>query len=88
MNIKNYASAVNAYRYTADSLNRSPSAKKSVKSGSNVDKADFSAGARAAALKSSDSASSERISALRFAISNGSYNVSADEVASAILGII
>ncbi|MGN0666998.1 MAG: flagellar biosynthesis anti-sigma factor FlgM [Huintestinicola sp.] len=93
MEIKNLA-ALNAYRYSADSLNK-PVRSSERKSASNTDKAEFSSAARAPfadalkyAQKTADSASTARISELKAAVSSGTYNIPAEDVASAILGII
>ncbi len=95
MEIKNYASAINAYRYNAESKPQA-ARKKPASSAANTDKAEFSAASRASfadamknAAKASagQSASPERIAALKAAVADGSYNVSAEEVAASILGI-
>lgn len=96
MEIKNYTNAVNAYRFAADNKVRSVKKQNSAK---NTDKAEFSAAAKANhavsfadSLKASakaaadTSASSARLNELSKAISDGSYSVSAEDVASAILG--
>ncbi len=90
----NYTSAVNAYRYNAEAK---PAVKtKKPASGANTDKAEFSAASRAsfadslkaAAKTAADaSASPERLSELSRAVAEGSYNVSAEDVAAAILGL-
>lgn len=94
MEIKNYTSAVNAYRFAAESMPKKTDKAVSA-SKSNTDKADFSSAARAsfadslkaAARTSADSsASPERIKALSEAVANGTYSVSAQDVASSILG--
>lgn len=94
MEIKNYTSAVNAYRFAAESKPRKAD-KATAAPKTNTDKADFSSAARAsfadslkaAARNSADSsASPERIKALTEAVANGTYNVSAQDVASSILG--
>lgn len=95
MEIKNYTSAVNAYRFNAETK-LSVKAKKSSNEKTNTDKAEFSAAARAGfadSLKASAknaagaSASPERLNALSKAINDGTYSVSAEDVAASILGI-
>lgn len=93
MTIKNITSAVNAYRYNTEPAERKKvSAKKTAR---NTDKAEFSGSGRAsfadtlrtAARNAAEgSASPERIDALRAAMKDGSYSVSAEAVADAILG--
>lgn len=93
MTIKNITSAVNAYRYNTEPAERKKvSAKKTAR---NTDKAEFSGSGRAsfadtlrtAARNAAEgSASPERIDALRSAVKDGSYSVSAEAVADAILG--
>lgn len=93
MTIKNITSAVNAYRYNTEPAERKKvSAKKTAR---NTDKAEFSGSGRAsfadtlrtAAKNAAEgSASPERIDALRSAVKDGSYSVSAEAVADAILG--
>lgn len=96
MEIKNYANAINAYRYNSENGSPSVRREKNVKTKANTDKAEFSSAARAgfadslkAAAKNAAqaSASPERLSALSAKISDGSYNVSAEDVASAIMGL-
>ena len=95
MEIKNYTSAINAYRFNAELSEKKVRADKTVKA-KNTDKAEFSAAAKsgfadalkAAAKNAADSsASPERLSALSAEIAGGTYNVSAEDVASAIMGL-
>lgn len=96
MEIKNYTSAVNAYRFAAENqASASRTQKKNAGVRTNTDKAEFSAASRqsfsdtlkAAASKAADSsASPEKIAAISMQVRNGTYNVSAEEVASAIIG--
>ncbi|MDE6592240.1 MAG: flagellar biosynthesis anti-sigma factor FlgM [Oscillospiraceae bacterium] len=101
MTIKNLSSAVNAYRYNTEPAERKRRTAGRSASGRNVDKFDFSGtesagNARAsfadtlrmAARSAADSAASpERIKALNTAVKDGSYNVSAEDVADSILGL-
>lgn len=95
MEIKNYTSAISAYRYASESLSKPVSGRTQKNKGKNTDKADFSSASRAsfsdtlrAAAKSAaeSSASPERLAALAEKIANGSYNVSSEEIADSILG--
>lgn len=95
MTVNNLSSAVNAYRYNMEPADRKSRTVRKSSSGRNTDKAEFSGNARASfadtlrtAAKSAaeSSASSERIEALNVAVKNGSYNISAEDVADAILG--
>lgn len=94
MTVKNLSSAVNAYRYNMEPAGKKRTAAKKA-SGKNTDKAEFSGSGRAsfadtlrAAAKTAaeSSASAERITALRSAVRDGSYSVSAETVADSILG--
>lgn len=98
MEVKNYLSAVNAYRYTGEMQSDKAACRRTNggKKKANTDKAEFSAAAksgfaealRAAAANSAESsASPERLKALSEKISDGTYNVSADDVAASILGL-
>lgn len=95
MEIKNYTSAINAYRYNSEISEKKVRTEKTVKA-KNTDKAEFSAASKsgfadalkAAAKNAADaSASPERLSALSAEIAGGTYNVSAEDVASAIMGM-
>ncbi len=95
MEIKNYTSAVNAYRFNAELSEKKIRTGKTAK-GKNTDKADFSSAARAsfseslkaAARNAADSsASPERLKSLSAEIADGTYSVSAEDVASAIVGL-
>ena len=97
MEIKNYTSAVNAYRYTSEITGKSAVSKeKNIRERTNTDKAEFSSASRtgfadclkAAAKNAADqSASAERINALAQSIKDGTYNISAEDVADSILGL-
>lgn len=96
MEIKNYSNVINAYRFNSDSISGGTRKTKSASARSNTDKADFSAASRAsfadslkaAAKSDSDRAASpERIQALSVSIANGTYSVSAQDVANSILGL-
>ncbi len=90
MEIKNYSSVMSAYMKNT----YEPSRKKlGAPAAKNTDKAEFSAAsgagalanAKASAKKSVESfASPERIAALKSMIADGSYNISADDVAASI----
>ena len=95
MEIKNYTAAVNAYRFNADNKPK-VRADKAPGTKANTDKAEFSSASRAsfadsmkaAARKAADSpASPERLRAISAAIENGTYEVSAEEVAASIIGM-
>lgn len=91
MNVNKYSSYVSAYvKNTYEPVKK----KQSVSVSKNVDKAEFSAaskegavsGAKASVKRSVESyASAERIAALKSMIADGSYNVSAENVAASIL---
>lgn len=90
MNIKNCTNAINAYRATSFDKDLKNKPASSVKE-KNTDKAEFSINknnidtAKASIAKSVDtSASTERISALKNLISEGKYNVPAENIASSI----
>ena len=94
MEIKNYTSVINAYRYNADAAASVKS--RTVKTRANTDKAEFSKNARAsfsdtlktAAKAAADSsASAERLNALSAQIADGTYDVSPEDVAASILGM-
>ncbi len=96
MEIKNYTSAINAYRYASESASRPLTGKTQKGKGRNTDKAEFSASARAsfsdtlktAAKAAADSsASAERLAELSAKIADGSYNVSSEDIADSILGL-
>ncbi|MCH5192561.1 MAG: flagellar biosynthesis anti-sigma factor FlgM [Oscillospiraceae bacterium] len=92
MEIKKYGSVMPAYAKTAYEPPKTKRGKASVK---NTDKAEFSsasksegavAGAKASVRKAVESfASPETIAALKSMIADGSYDISAEDVASAIL---
>lgn len=95
MEIKSYTSAINAYRYNAETSEKKVRTGKTVKA-KNTDKAEFSSASKsgfsealkAAAKNAADSsASPERLRVLSSEIAEGTYNVSAEEVASAIMGM-
>ncbi|MCM1522973.1 MAG: flagellar biosynthesis anti-sigma factor FlgM [Ruminococcus sp.] len=98
MEVKNYLSAVNAYRYSGE-MSADKAARRRDNGGrkrTNTDKAEFSAAAKsgfaealkaAAANSAESSASPERLKALSDKISDGSYSVSAEDVAASILGL-
>lgn len=93
MGIKNVVSAVNAYRYNAE-LSAKPAVRSRAddKRSANKDKAEFSAAAKSgirtdSVRVSGKTASAERITALKNAIADGSYSVSAEAVADAIIGL-
>lgn len=95
MEIKNYTSAVNAYRAYSESSASSRIQKKKETGRTNTDKAEFSSASRAsfaetlnaaASKAANSSASAERIAALRSQVKSGSYNVPAEDVAASILG--
>lgn len=98
MEVKNYLSAVNAYRYAGEASEKTVQRRvNSGKKKANTDKAEFSAAAKsgfaealkaAAANSAESSASPERLQALSEKISDGTYNVSADDVAASILGLL
>jgi anti-sigma28 factor (negative regulator of flagellin synthesis) len=90
MEIKNYGSAVSAYVKNAYEPAKKTITAPTVK---NTDKAEFStasgagalANAKASAKKTVESfASPERIAALKAMIADGSYDISADDVAASI----
>ena len=95
MEINNITSAVSAYNKIGSGYKSAKSSGKTAAGASkNVDKVEFSSAvkansidsAKAAVKKVVDSdASTERISALKAKIAGGAYNVSAENVASAIL---
>lgn len=96
MEIKNYTSAINAYRYASESASKPVSGRNQKNRGRNTDKAEFSNAARAsfsdtlktAAKAAADSsASSERLAELSAKIADGSYSVSSEDIADSILGI-
>lgn len=96
MEIKNYTSALNAYRYASESASRPVSGRSQRNKGKNTDKAEFSSAAKAsfsdslkAAAKAAadSSASPERLAALSAKIADGSYSVSSEEIADSILGL-
>ncbi len=96
MEIKNYTSALNAYRYASETASRPISGKAQKSRGKNTDKADFSSSARAsfsdtlkaAAKTAADStASAERLAELSAKIADGSYKVSSEDIADSILGL-
>lgn len=96
MEIKNYTSAINAYRYAGGSASKPLSGRTQKGSGRNTDKAEFSSSARAsfsdtlktAAKAAADSsASAERLAELSAKIADGSYSVSSDDIADSILGL-
>ena len=96
MEIKNYTSAINAYRYASESASRPTAGKTQKNKGRNTDKAEFSVSARAsfsdtlktAAKAAADSsASAERLAELSAQIADGSYRVSSEDIADSILGI-
>lgn len=96
MEIKNYTSAINAYRYAGGSASKTLSGRTQKGSGRNTDKAEFSVSARAsfsdtlktAAKAAADSsASAERLAELSAKIADGSYSVSSEEIADSILGL-
>lgn len=96
MEVKNYTSAINAYRYNAElSADKASSRRNKNVKRSNTDKAEFSSASKAsfsdslkAAAKNAaeSSASAERINALASSIADGTYTVSAEDVADSILG--
>lgn len=95
MDIKNVTSALNAYRYASDNIGGAGRTQKKDSARTNKDKAEFSSASRAsfadtlkaAAAKSADTAASpERLNAISQSIKNGSYSVSAEELASSIMG--
>ncbi|MCI7766848.1 MAG: flagellar biosynthesis anti-sigma factor FlgM [Oscillospiraceae bacterium] len=95
MEIKNYTSALNAYKYAGEAASRSVNRVSRDKS-KNTDKAEFSVSARASfsdSLKSAakaaadSSASPERLAALSAKIADGSYNVSSEDIADSIMGL-
>ncbi len=92
MEIKNYSSAINAYKYNATYDGVKKTATQAVPK--NVDVVEFSSSSKKrsidktkAEIKSSviKGASEERIASLRKMISEGSYCISAESVAAAIL---
>lgn len=96
MEIKNYTSAINAYRYTSESASKTLTGKAQKDKGRNTDKAEFSVSARAsfsetlktAAKSAADSsASAERLAELSAKIADGSYSVSSADIADSILGL-
>lgn len=96
MEIKNYTSAINAYRYASDCASKPVSGRTQKSKGKNTDKAEFSASSRAgfsealrtAAKAAADSsASPERIAELSAKIADGSYKVSSEDIADSILGL-
>lgn len=96
MEIKNYTSAVNAYRYASDCASRPLTGRTQKNKGKNTDKAEFSVSARAsfsdtlkAAAKAAadSSASPERIAELSAKIADGSYSISSEDIADSILGL-
>ena len=95
MDIKNVTSALNAYRYASDNMSGSNRTQKKGSARANKDKAEFSTASRAsfadtlkaAAAKSADtSASPERLNAISQSVKDGSYSVSAEDIASSIMG--
>ncbi|WP_432649552.1 flagellar biosynthesis anti-sigma factor FlgM [Huintestinicola sp.] len=96
MEIKNYTSAINAYRYASESASRPTAGKTQKNKGRNTDKAEFSVSARASfsdTLKTAakavadSSASAERLAELSAQIADGSYRVSSEDIADSILGL-
>lgn len=96
MEIKNYTSALSAYRYASEAASRSFSGKAQKSKDRNTDKAEFSSSARAsfsdtlkaAAKNAADStASAERLAELSAKIADGSYRIPAEDIADSILGL-
>ena len=88
MEIKNYTSALNAYRYASEAASRPISGKAQKNRGKNTDKAEFSSSLKAAAKTAADStASAERLAELSAKIADGSYKVSSEDIADSILGL-
>lgn len=96
MEIKNYTSAISAYRYASESASRPLTDKAQKGKGRNTDKAEFSVSARAsfsetlktAAKAAADSsASAERLAELSAKIADGSYRISSEDIADSILGL-
>ena len=102
MNINGYTSAVNAYLHTSGDYENGIKKTSAPVKARNTDKVEFSkaakaasaesfgdvlAAAKAAAAGSADpSAQEEKISALKNAVSSGSYFISSSDIASSILG--
>lgn len=96
MEIKNYTLSVNAYRYNAEAASDKMFRRDVSVKVKNTDKAEFSVrgsvsfadSLKAAAKEAAESsASNERLSELAGKIADGSYNVSAEDVAASVLGM-
>lgn len=90
MDIKNISNIISSYRTIGHDNDNKKLNSSSVKKQKNVDKVEFSfansiENVKAAAVKNAESsASSERIEALRNAVSDGSYSVPAEKIAAAM----